>query len=320
MLYRRFIIGDGLVLGLFFASALVLGIHLGCSSHSDQITKVPARAVSNMPDTCRRESIRVMSFNIRYDNPRDGMNAWPYRKELAASMIRFHGAELVGLQEALKHQLDDLARLLPDYAWVGVGRDDGKFAGEFSAILYRHDRFEVLQQSTFWLSETPGQPSKGWDAACVRIVTWAKFKDRFTGRSLFHFNTHFDHRGESARRESARLLRAQVKKIAATEHVIVTGDLNSLPDSEPYGILTGKDARNEDAALVDARLCSVYGHHGPTGTLGKFETTGIPGEQIDYIFVKNRVTVLLHGILSDTFDGRFPSDHLPVLAEISFQR
>ncbi len=147
-----------------------------------------------------------MTFNIRVDVPSDSLNSWPYRKAKAASMIRFHQADIVGLQEALAGQLEDLAAGLPDYDWFGVGRDDGHDQGEFMAIFYLKKRFQVIKQSTFWLSETPQIPGKGWDAACNRIVTWGEFKDNITGKVFYHFNTHFDHMGEIARQESAKLL------------------------------------------------------------------------------------------------------------------
>lgn len=182
-----------------------------------------------------RPFLRVMSFNIRFNTARDSANAWPHRKDLAASMIRFHHANLAGLQEALKGQIDDLAERLPGYGWFGVGRDDGRDKGEFSAIFYRRDRFELLEESTFWLSEEPEViGSKGWDAAITRIVTWGKLRDRSTGKVFFHFNTHFDHRGVRAREESASLLLTKIKEIAGTTPVIVTGDFNSRESSEPY--------------------------------------------------------------------------------------
>src|SRR5688572_23652685 len=158
--------------------------------------------------------LRVMSFNIRYDEPRDGENAWPNRKKLVATLIRLHQVDLIGVQEALKGQLDDLSELIPEYAWIGVGRTDGKLGGEFSAILFRKNRFAMLETATFWLSETPHIPSKGWDAAFPRIVTWAKFSDKQTQRVFFHFNTHFDHRGTRAREESGRLLLRRIDVLA----------------------------------------------------------------------------------------------------------
>jgi endonuclease/exonuclease/phosphatase family metal-dependent hydrolase len=262
--------------------------------------------------------LRVMTFNIRYDEPRDKENAWPNRKELVASMIRFHHADLVGLQEALKRQIDDLQRLLPEYAWVGVGRDDGKVGGEFSAIFYRKSRFINLARATFWLSETPDVPSKGWDAAYPRIVTWVKLKDNATGKTFFQFNTHFDHRGVRAREEGGRLLLQQIDKIAGRLPAVVTGDFNFKEDTVGYQILTGKNPAKDSgshAVLQDARYLSKGGHHGPTSTFNEFKSL-VPDMKIDYVLIKGKVRVLQHGALSDTWNGRFPSDHLPVLAEV----
>lgn len=264
--------------------------------------------------------VRVMSFNIRYDEPRDKENAWPNRKKLVASMIRFHQSDLVGLQEALKRQLDDLSDLLPEYAWLGVGRADGKTGGEFSAILYRKNRFNALEASTFWLSETPNAPSKGWDAAYPRIVTWAKFRDKQTGTVFFHFNTHFDHRGIRSREESARLLLHRIDLLAHRLPAVVTGDFNFTESSRGYEILIAKGAESKNPALRlrDARYISEHGHYGPTSTFNEFKGL-IPLMKIDYVFVKGNVRVLQHGALSDTWDGKYPSDHLPVLAEIVFE-
>jgi len=257
-----------------------------------------------------------MTFNIRYDEPRDNENAWPNRKELVASMIRFHRADLIGIQEALERQLDDLDTLLPDYDWVGVGRADGKVGGEFSAILYRKTRFTSLENSTFWLSETPDVPGPGWDAAYPRIVTWVKLKDNQTGKVLFHFNTHFDHRGVRAREQSARLLADRINRIAAQLPVVVTGDFNFTESSDGYKILTrSEESGNARSALRDTRYLSQHGHHGPTSTFNEFKAL-VPNMKIDYVLVKGSIRVLQHGALSDTWDGRFPSDHLPVLAEV----
>jgi endonuclease/exonuclease/phosphatase family metal-dependent hydrolase len=257
--------------------------------------------------------LRVMTFNIRYDEPRDKENAWPNRKELVASMIRFHNADLVGLQEALLRQINELEKLLPEYGWVGVGRDDGKTGGEYSAILYRKSRFALLASSTFWLSETPDVPSKGWDAAYPRVVTWAKLRDTSTKKIFFLFNTHFDHRGEQAREQSARLLLQRIDRIGGRLPVITTGDFNFKESAVGYQILTGKN--DSQSQLKDARYLSEYGHHGPTSTFNEFKAL-IPEMKIDYVFVKGGIRVHQHGALSDTWNGRFPSDHLPVLAEI----
>lgn len=267
-------------------------------------------------------ALNVMSFNIRYPNPEDGVNYWPKRKRFAASMIRYHEVDVVGLQEAYRSQLDDLTELLPGYKWFGLCRTDGTTEpdpdNEFSALFYRTDRLELLEGATFWLSPTPDEVgSKGWDAALPRIVTWARFKDLKSGATFYHFNTHFDHRGENARVESARLLVRKIAEIADDAPVVITGDFNSTETSDPYHILTDRDGGN---GLTDAMTISAMPHHGSmgTGTRG-FVFPGYPGRRIDYIFVKNNVQVLKHANLSDTFGGRLPSDHLPVLARVLFQ-
>lgn len=257
-------------------------------------------------------SLRVMTYNIRLNLASDGSDAWPHRREMVASVIRFHGADLIGVQEALPDQLRDLDALLPHFGRFGVGRDAQR-GGEHSAILYRRRRFEVLQHDTFWLSETPSiAGSKGWDAANQRIVTWGRLHDRGTGAVFIHFNTHFDHVGEVARRESARLLTARIEEIAGNAPVIVTGDFNATPASEPYRLVLA-------AGLRDAFSASRTPHHGPTSTWNAFRAVE-PERRIDFVFVRGAVDVLQHGILSDTFDGRFPSDHLPVVAEVQVGR
>jgi endonuclease/exonuclease/phosphatase family metal-dependent hydrolase len=258
--------------------------------------------------------IRVMTYNIRFagDEQVEGINAWSKRKSLVASMIRFHRAEIVGLQEALKLQLDDLVDLLPDYAWVGVGRDDGAEGGEFSAIFFNRKRFEILNHSTFWLSDTPEKPSKGWDAAFPRVVTWAKMKDTQTDRTFYLFNTHLDHRGKQARLQSVVLLKNKVAELAGELPVIITGDFNFRPESEEYKIIT----ENSRGDFADAMVVSRYEHHGSYVTFNDFGRSIVDGNRIDYIFVRNGVGVVQHGILADTFEGRFPSDHMPVVADV----
>lgn len=260
-------------------------------------------------------SLRVMSYNIRFNNPGDGNNAWPHRKDRVISMIAFHGADVIGLQEVLREQVDDLATALPRYAWIGVGRDDGQDGGEFSPIFYRKDRLVLEDQGTFWLSESPDDVgSRGWDAALPRVVTWGRFRDREEGAVFFHFNTHFDHRGETARTEGAALLRERVAAITRQAPVLVTGDFNFTPDAAAYRILTS--SKRSDRAFTDGLLATITPHHGPQATWSTFDVSSGLGGRIDYIFVKNEVAVLRHGILTDQWDGRYPSDHLPVLAEV----
>jgi endonuclease/exonuclease/phosphatase family metal-dependent hydrolase len=258
-----------------------------------------------------------MSFNLRYDTPGDGPNAWPHRRDWAAALVRFHGADVVGVQEALAHMLADLDARLPGFARVGVGRADGRAGGEFSAILYRADRLALLDSGTFWLSPTPEVAgSKGWDAAIERVATWARFRDRGTGCAYLHLNTHFDHVGEQARRESARLVRRRLAALAGRLPVVVTGDLNADPGSAAYRILTRDTVAGATPPLVDGIVASRGGHYGPTSTWTAFRAIE-PGRRIDYVLASAAVTVLAHGILPDSWDGRFPSDHLPVLAAVA---
>jgi endonuclease/exonuclease/phosphatase family metal-dependent hydrolase len=265
-------------------------------------------------NTFDKNALRVMTFNIRYNEPRDGINAWANRKTKVAGVIRFHKADLIGIQEAQYNQIQDLEKLLPGFAWCGVGRD-GANNGEFSAIFYRKSRFKMLATDTFWLSETPEKAgSKGWDADYPRIVTWARFQDRLSKKTFYHFNTHFDHRGMRARTESAKFLLAQIPKIAGKSKALVTGDFNAKEDTNVYQILTGK-AESGAFRLTDARYVSENAHFGGNSTFNEFKEL-VPEMKIDYIFVSGAARVIEHGILSDRWDGLWASDHLPVLAEI----
>ena len=289
----------------FVGAALALVFANGCIRAS-----VSRRAeVADTP-------LRVMTFNVRYDNPADGINAWPNRRDWVASLVRFHEADVVGVQEALAPMLTDLDARLPGFARVGVGRADGRTAGEFSAILYRTDRLALLDSGTFWLSPTPSAAgSKGWDAAIERIATWATFQDQQSGCRFLHLNTHFDHVGEQARQESARLIRRRLAAIGRDLPLVVTGDLNSAPRSGAYRVLTRDTLPDASAPLRDAFEASRTGHYGPTSTWTAFRAIEA-GRRIDYVLVSSAVDVLSHGILPDSWDGRFPSDHLPVLATV----
>jgi len=262
------------------------------------------------------QELNVMTFNIRYNNKNDSLNAWPYRKNNAASQIKFHNVHILGVQEALHEQMMDLSQSLSQYKYVGVGRDDGKTKGEYSAIFYDTIRLKLLGSSTFWLSLTPEVPgSKSWDAAITRIVTWAKFTDARSKRTFFVFNTHFDHMGKEARRESARLLKQKVKDIAGNNPVVITGDFNSKPSDDPIKILT--DPADKDR-FIDTKAVSVTPHYGPQGTFNAFTPKETDNEPIDFIFLKGKWKVLQHATLSQTWGGRFSSDHFPVFAKLSF--
>lgn len=267
------------------------------------------------------ETLRVMSFNIRYNNPGDGVNAWPNRKENVADMInKIHKVDIAGLQEVLHGQLMDLDSLLPDtYSFLGVGRDNGLHKGEYSCIVYRNDKFEVLATNTFWLAENTEVPGMvSWDSSLTRIVTWAKFKEIATGEEFFFFNTHFDHRGRQARVESAKLIVHKTKSIAGDAPTIITGDFNARESSPPYAVLSGKEPAGDlKSDLKDGRYVSKNGHEGPTTTSSGWNQLRDPETKIDYIFVRNNVEVLTHKVLVDKFGEYYPSDHLPVFATVN---
>lgn len=253
--------------------------------------------------------VRVMSYNIRFDNPHDGVNAWTHRRDCVCDLIARNEVDLVGIQEALVGQLRDIVRRLPGYAWLGTGREGGA-RGEHCPLLYREATLRPLRDGTFWLSETPTEVGlPGWDAALPRIVTWACFEHLPTGASFFAFSTHFDHKGEVARREGAALLASKVAEFAAAYPAVVMGDFNVEEDSETYRFLVSE--------WSDAYHAAERGHHGPDATFywgDGFRAKG-RGSRIDYIFVKG-ATTRRHEIIIDSRDGRHPSDHLPVLSEV----
>ena len=252
--------------------------------------------------------LTVATYNLRLDLLSDGLDAWPRRRDAVISLIQRHGFDVLGTQEGLAHQIDALARM-PGYQVVGVGRDDGVRAGEFSAIVYRADRFERLASGDFWLSETPDRPSKGWDARCCnRIATWVRLRDRASRRAFVVLSVHFDHEGTVARRESARLVSARLRELAGAEPVLAIGDFNATPDSEPVALMT--------LALRDAHTQSITPPTGPAGTFNGFRHDAVAADRIDYIFVGPGWTVLRHATIDDKSGGRYPSDHLPVAARL----
>ena len=256
-------------------------------------------------------ALNVMTFNIRYDNADDLQNNWQYRKDFAARMIGFYNVDIVGTQEVLKNQLDDLLQRLPGYTSLGVGRIDGKEKGEYSAIFFQTQKFEVEKNGHFWLSQQPEAiGSVGWDAACERIVTWAVFKEKKTGLRFAFFNTHFDHIGVVARKESALLLKKRVTEIAGTLPVILTGDLNVTPDAEAVHTLLA------DGQLADSRKLSKLSY-GPSWSFHDFGRTALAARRrIDYIFVGKGIKVNRYASICETLDSTFLSDHNPVFAEI----
>lgn len=263
------------------------------------------------------QNVRVMTYNIRYNNKGDSLNAWPYRRDNLTSQILYHGVHILGVQEALHDQMIDLAERLPRFRHAGGGREDGKQKGEYSAVFYDTAIVKMVRAETFWLSETPSVPgSKSWDAALNRVVTWCEFIDKRTKKRFYFFNTHFDHIGQVARRESAALLLRKVDTIAGKVPAIVTGDFNARPADEPIQVLI--DNKNP-LHLLDARAISKTPAYGPTGTFNGFGPKERDNLPIDYIFVKGKWTVLSHATFSQTWNGRFASDHFPILVELTMK-
>ncbi|MBM0170551.1 endonuclease/exonuclease/phosphatase family protein [Altererythrobacter sp. C41] len=269
---------------------------------------VPAQSADSAP-------IRAMTFNIRLDVASDGENAWPHRKEMVEAVIKHENPDLLGMQEVLLHQKQYLEAELTDYTFVGVGRDDGAEAGEFSPLGWRNDRFAVVDSGTFWLSPTPEVAgSKGWDAALPRIATWAVLRDRSSGETIRVLNTHFDHVGTAARANAALMIAEWVADGGAP--AIVMGDFNVKPDSEPYQVL----ADTAQSGLSDTRTISALPPYGPPGTFTGFDIMAAAEAPIDHIFATGDFSVNRYAVVTQHWEGRLPSDHYPVVADIKLRR
>jgi endonuclease/exonuclease/phosphatase family metal-dependent hydrolase len=260
------------------------------------------------------EPLRVMSYNIRLDLESDGINRWSNRRDQFIGQIRLMQPAILGLQEVVPGQKANLEKALPGYYFLGVARDDGRAKGEFSNLAIRRDIFRVRSSGTFWLSPTPGVPSKGWDAAYPRIATWAKLVRRSDGRRFLALNTHFDHIGETARLQSARQIAAWLSaQRQAGESVIVTGDLNTEPGTPPIRELT-----NSALGLRDAHEASQTPRIGPDGTFNAFVMVPNESRRIDYVLASPALTVEHYAVLAWQGEGGRPaSDHFPVVADLS---
>ena len=258
------------------------------------------------------QNLKISSYNIRMNRANDGVNNWNLRKDKVNELIRYHDFDIVGVQEAFKDQLDDLLRM-KEYAYTGSGREDGKSAGEHSAILYKTSRFKLLKSGDFWYSETPDVPGKGWDARCCnRICSWARFKDLVTKKEFYVFNSHFDHEGVEARRNSGKLLVAKMKEIAGKLPVIAMGDLNSTPDTEQVVYISQH--------YNDTFNASEMPPYGPIGTFNAFKYDAALIDRIDYIFVSEHYKVKMYATLTDSYQQKFPSDHLPVVVDLEIKK
>lgn len=250
-------------------------------------------------------SVGVMSYNIRYNNPDDGVNRWANRKAKLNALLPAIVPEIIGFQEALFLQVRDLQAMLPDYDYVGVGRKDGGINGEMNPIFFDTKRFSAHFQGTFWLSTTPDQPgSVGWDAALPRIATWVILEDKINGQELLVVNTHLDHVGSEAREQSAVLLKEKILDIAQGRPFVLLGDFNSTPVQKPYALLTEKwlDTRTEALTIM-----------GPEGTFTGFESPE-PKQRTDYIIISPLLNVQSFSTISTNQANNYFSDHLPVKA------
>ncbi|WP_256006221.1 endonuclease/exonuclease/phosphatase family protein [Pedobacter deserti] len=286
------------------------------------------------------QQLNVATFNIRYKNSGDAKNGngWDQRMPVVADLIRFHDFDIFGTQEGLHEQLEDLSVKLQEYRYIGVGRNDGKKSGEHAAIFYKPEKFRLLQSGNFWLSEKTDSPNRGWDAALPRICTWGEFQHIEKGTKFYFFNTHFDHVGIKARRESAKLIMAKIREFASNETVILTGDFNVDQTNEIYEIMNGSNV------VRDAYETALF-RYATNGTFNHFEINSKTNSRIDHIFLTKQVVVKRYGVLTDSyratradagdvntsgnfprelslkaFEAKLPSDHFPVMAVIEFKK
>lgn len=275
----------------------------------------------------RSQNFTIGTYNLRYANRGDSAkgDGWMQRYPVMVNMILFHGMDIFGTQEGLYVQLQDLANNLPGYAYIGVGRDDGKQAGEHSAIFYRTDKFELLEKGDFWLSTVTDRPNKGWDAALPRICSWGKFKQKGTQFVFYFFNLHMDHIGVKARSESSKLILQKISGFPKNIPVILTGDFNVDQFNESYTLINSSGVLRDAYELSPVKLAT-------NGTFNSFDPNGKTESRIDHIFVSNAFTVKRYGILTDSYREKrtdslatrrnawlahLPSDHFPVMIEVA---
>ncbi|MFV0566701.1 MAG: endonuclease/exonuclease/phosphatase family protein [Flavobacteriaceae bacterium] len=256
------------------------------------------------------QELKVMSYNIKLDYPKEGKNSWNNRKPFFVNQLKYYGPDVFGVQEALPNQMKDIDSLMPAYGFVGVGRDNGSDEGEYSAIFYKKEVFDVVQSSTFWLSETPGKVSMGWDAVCNRVCTYVLLKAKTSNKQFWVFNTHFDHIGEKARVNSAVLILQKIKNINTKDYpVVLMGDFNMEETHKSITLI--KQDLNDSKLIANLTF-------GPEGTFNGFKFEEPVTNRIDFIFVSPDIFVNKYAILSDNWNCQYPSDHLPVLVNIAF--
>ncbi|MFD1629387.1 endonuclease/exonuclease/phosphatase family protein [Pseudopedobacter beijingensis] len=265
------------------------------------------------PYALKAQQLIVGSFNLRLDIPKtDVGNEWSNRSPMVNSLIQFYEFDILGTQEGLYNQIIDLEKALPNYTRYGVGRDDGKNEGEQSAIFFRKDKFELLDSGTFWLSETPEKPSYGWDAQKYRrICSWALLKDKASKKKFYVYNSHYDHQANIARKESSKLILDRIKKNSKGLPVILTGDFNGGYDTEWYKEIANSGVLFDSQTKAAIKLGENPSFH-EYGEARRLKGNSI----IDHIFVSSNISVKKWGILSNTFHGKYPSDHFPIISVI----
>lgn len=254
----------------------------------------------------KAQTYTVASYNLRFDNKNDIGNLWQDRLPFVAGLVRYHDFDVFGTQEALPHQLEDVLKALPYYARHGKGRDDGGDKGEHSAIFYKKDKFQLLQSGDFWLSETPDKPGLGWDATCCnRICSWVYLQDKKTKKKFYFFNVHFDHQGKVARLESSKLILQKIKTIAQGAPAILTGDFNADRKAEPYQTIA-------NSAVLRDSYKDVQHPYENNSSFNGFKTDFKSTDIIDHIFISKQWQANKWGVLTDSYFGKFPSDHFPI--------
>jgi len=263
--------------------------------------------------TASAQSLTVATYNLRLFTASDTGNLWVNRAPVIAALIRYHDFDVFGTQEGYQNQLDDIVEILPQYQRSGAGRDDGKDKGEHSAILFKKDKFKLLNHGDFWLSQTPEKPSLGWDATCCnRICSWVYLQDIKSKRKFYFFNAHYDHQGNIAREESSKLIIQRIKTLAGNEPVVLTGDFNGDRSSTWYQHIA------TSGWLKDAYTQVKY-PYANNGSFNNFGSNLRSDEVIDHIFTTSNFKVLRWGLLTDSYHGKYPSDHFPITAQIEFK-
>lgn len=266
------------------------------------------------------QELTVASYNIRYNNADDikNGNGWQKRLPHLSRLIQYHDFDIFGSQEGLYDQLQDLKRELPEFDYIGIGRDDGEQAGEHSAIFYKRDKFDLLKSGNFWLSEDTTKPNMGWDAVCIRICTWGEFQEKSSGKKFYFFNLHADHVGIEAQKEGAKLILSKIKEMTNGEPVILTGDFNVDQANESYILLNTSGILKDPYDLSPVKYVN-------NGTFNAFNLNRKTEARIDHIFLTSHFGVKRYGILTDIYwdnDGtpRIPSDHYPIVVKVDLTK